>query len=133
LGTEADEYVARRANVWTAPWARTRLCKSLDEPSSTAPLELIGIAEGEVHFESAYRTPLAELRTLAKSKCTVLAFLRYARAPFWTGPAERTIVGDLRFDRSRAIEFTEFVVPEHDVDCPRNVPPWTPPRNDLLR
>jgi inner membrane protein len=133
LGNEGDEYVARRANVWTAPWARTRLCKSLDEPTSTAPLEPIGIAEGEVHFESAYRSPLAELRALAKTKCTVAGFLRYARAPFWTGPVERLIVGDLRFDRSRAIEFTEFVVPEPDTDCPRNVPPWTPPRNDLLR
>jgi inner membrane protein len=133
LGTEGDDYVARRANVWTAPWARTRLCKSLDEPTSTAPLEAIGVAEGEVHFESGYRAPLADLRELAKAKCTVAGFLRYARAPFWTAPRDGMIVGDLRFDRSRAIEFTEFVVPEPDADCPRNMPPWTPPRNDLLR
>jgi inner membrane protein len=133
LGTERDRFVARRAIVWTAPWARTRPCTSLDESTSTAPFEPIGLAEDEVHFESAYGAPLAELRELAQAKCTVAEFLRYARAPFWTERDNRLLVGDLRFDRSAKVEFTEFVVPEPDTDCPRNVPPWTPPRIDLLQ
>jgi inner membrane protein len=133
LGTDDDRFVARRANVWTAPWARTRPCTSLDEPTSTAPFERLGITEGEVRVESQYVAPLAELRELAKAKCTVAAFLRYARAPFWTTEFDRLLIGDLRFDRSPAIEFTEFAVPEPDTACPKNVPPWTPPRIDLLR
>jgi inner membrane protein len=133
VGIDGDRYVARRATVWTAPWGRTRRCVSLDEPTSTAPLERIEIAEGEVHFDREFDAPVAELRELARTKCTFAEFLRYARAPFWTTSNGHTLVGDLRFDRSGAIEFTEFPLPEPDVDCPRNVPPWKRPRSDVLR
>lgn len=132
VGSDGERYVARRATVWTAPWKRARRCAPLEEATSTAPLEPLAVAEGEVHFEMAFEAPLAELRGLAEDQCTAAAFLRYARVPFWTRLDGRWLVGDLRFDRSRAIEFTEFSIPEPDVHCPRHVPPWTPPRIDLL-
>jgi hypothetical protein len=55
------------------------------------------------------------------------AFLRFARVPFWLHEGGRaSLIGDLRFDRSSALEFAELLlVPE--PPCPRNVPPWLPP------
>jgi len=46
---------------------------------------------------------------------------------------EPTIVaGDLRYDRSPAIEFAEARMPRVVEQCPRWIPAWRPPRADLL-
>jgi hypothetical protein len=79
---------------------------------------------------SRFSAPLAELRALAASRCDAAAFLRYSRAPFWTSRTP-AVVGDLRFDRTRALEFAEMEL-SSGGECPPNVPPWTPPRADLL-
>jgi hypothetical protein len=77
------------------------------------------------------RAPLAELARLRRDSCIARAFLRFARVPFWLRDGERfTLVGDLRFDRSSAVEFAELpLVP--DAPCPRFVPPWLPPLGAL--
>jgi len=130
LGTEGGNYVARRGTVSVSPWASS--CDGLYESSSTAPLRGIAIENRGVSLSREYTAPVEELRDLAKTNCRVAAFLRYARAPFWTEEEETLIVGDLRFDRSRALDFTDLAVPGSDVDCPRHVPPLKPPRSDLL-
>jgi hypothetical protein len=129
LGIEGDRYVARRAVVSTSDWGH---CASFDGLTSTAAFARLSVEDGGVRFEREFVRPISELRQLADKSCTARAFLRYSRAPFWTSDRP-PVVGDLRFDRSRALEFTEFPLPEPEDVCPRNVPPWTPPRSDLLQ
>jgi hypothetical protein len=131
IGTERDRYVARRSIVSLAPFALSpRRCGARDPLTATAPLAAMETIDGQVLWRSEFRAPLAELRALAKTHCDAAAFLRYSRAPFWTVASDR-VVGDLRFDRTRALEFAEMTLSESGA-CPPHVPPWTPPRGDLL-
>jgi inner membrane protein len=88
---------------------------------------------GKVKLTSEVRLPLAELRRHA-SRCDVHAFLRFARAPYFVEqPNGSLVVGDLRFDRNAAIEFAEMELPTTVGECPKRVPAWIPPRDQLLR
>jgi inner membrane protein len=86
-----------------------------------------------LRWELAWSAPLSELRSLFHTNCQARAFLRYARVPFWFSQAPAEVyLGDLRYDRAPEPEFTELSVPANPVTCPRFVPPWRPPRHDLL-
>ena len=86
-----------------------------------------------LRWELAWHAPLAELRELARSNCAVSAFLRYSRAPYFFEQAPGTLyLGDLRYDRAPEPEFTELEVPARPTACPRFIPPWRPPRHELL-
>lgn len=131
LGSEGDAYVARRSIVSLAPFAMSpRRCGAMDSRTQTAPLDAIESTDGAVLWRSEFRAPLSELRTLAKTRCDAAAFLRYSRTPFWI-LAGNGIIGDLRFDRSRALEFAEMTL-SPDGACPPHVPPWFPPRAELI-
>ncbi|HVW25606.1 MAG TPA: metal-dependent hydrolase [Polyangiaceae bacterium] len=131
LGTEGDRYVARRSVVSLAPSALPpRRCGARDPRAVTAPLGAIETVDGGVLWRSEFVAPLAELRALARTHCDAAAFLRYSRAPFWVD-ASGSVMGDLRFDRSRALDFAKVTLSE-SAACPPHVPPWTPPREDLL-
>jgi hypothetical protein len=56
--------------------------------------------------------------------------LRFARVPYWTSGREPALLGDLRYDSAPALEFAEMEV---GGDCRDWIPPWLPPRADLLR
>lgn len=130
VGVDGDVYVARRARVTTAFWPAS--CTTLDGTTSTAPLRAISVRDGDVRFDRELAEPVRELRDLAKRNCTVAAFLRYSRVPFVAREGTALVVGDLRFDRSRAHDFTDLDVPNGGAGCPRHVPPWRPPRADLF-
>jgi inner membrane protein len=85
-----------------------------------------------VHFQGEHHAPLAELRELARSNCHAGAFLRFARAPFWKDRGATVVLGDLRYDRDEAGGFAELEVPARSTACPGWIPPWTPPRHDLV-
>ena len=90
-------------------------------------------ATAAVRWERTWDAPLAELVTLARTNCQVAALLRFTRAPFWFRDDAATLrVGDLRYDREPGLGFAELRVPERPAACPRNVPPWRPPRAELL-
>jgi hypothetical protein len=90
-------------------------------------------ASRAVGWDRTWEAPLAELRALARGNCQVAAVLRFARAPFWRRVDAATLhVGDLRYARGPDLGFAEVVVPERPAECPRRVPPWRPPRADLL-
>ena len=128
--TDRDEYVIQQAFVsaWPALWAPSA-CGSFSA-RTTAPLARPGRPLSEqpgVLWGREFRAPLAQLRALAQGDCVASAFLRFARVPFWiqgSGPAQ--LIGDLRFDRSPAVEFAELPL-ERGARCPRFVPPWKPP------
>jgi hypothetical protein len=77
--------------------------------------------------------PLGELAALARTNCQAAALLRFARAPFWFPVAGDSLhVGDLRYDREPGLGFAELRVRSGRPRAPPGVPPWRPPRADLI-
>jgi inner membrane protein len=129
-GTEGEHYVVRRglASAWPA-LASVDGCGPVDVHGSaplvaavSAPPNLPGLRWG-----SEFRAPFSELSELARQDCVARAFLRFARMPFWLPPSGGTqLIGDLRFDRSPAVEFAEIELAAQSA-CPTHLPPWQPP------
>jgi len=75
---------------------------------------------------------LPALRALARDDCRFRAFLRFAGAPGAnTARSAPGVVGDLRYDRSPGLDFSDLPL-DRAAPCPKRVPPWTPPRSDLF-
>ena len=82
-----------------------------------------------VHFVKTFVAPAAQLRALRARACDAAALLRYARVPYWTLLGAHEVLGDMRYDRQPALDFADIVVRGR---CRDWIPPWTPPRADLL-
>jgi inner membrane protein len=124
-------YVLRLARATALPGLNAERCPVM-RPATTAPLRPVTPATtaGErVYWDGEYRLPAEGFARLAAS-CWGHAFLRFSRAPFVVG--EQPLVGDLRFDRAREIEFTELELPEPQAACPRWTPGWHAPRQDVV-
>jgi inner membrane protein len=127
--TPEGELIVRRASV--ALLVDVAGCPTLSE-STTAPLEPVPLAsDARVRWDGQFRAPIARLRELA-GHCEVAALLRFVRVPFFVDRGDAVVVGDLRFDRDPDLDFAEVEVPRQPGACPEHVPPWTPPRADLL-
>jgi inner membrane protein len=133
-----SRYVAREAlaSGWSLLWPVQRC--TWPGTDSTAPLE-----EPTQHVDPSdarglvwgpeYRAPLAELLEARRDDCVAAAFARFARVPFWIARAGRArLIGDLRYDRSSALDFAELRL-SPQASCPRFVPPWEPPLDVLER
>jgi inner membrane protein len=126
-----EEYVVRQAlaSGWPALSSPTQ-CRATNS-GQTAPVvrpSLPAASVGDrVVWGPEFRAPRAELTRARDESCVARAYLRFARVPFWIEEGgHATLIGDLRFDRSTAIEFAELLLPP-DAPCPRHVPPWLPP------
>jgi inner membrane protein len=96
----------------------------------TAPLTAADGSDAQpVHFDATFAAPAAQLDKLAAEHCDAAAMLRFIRVPFWLEREDGTILGDLRYDRAPQLEFTERQL---NGKCSGGVPPWVPPRRDLL-
>jgi inner membrane protein len=128
LELDGEDYVVTRSTV--ALWPElvdTEACSARTLEESTAPMQPVRAGGSPRHaLHEEFRAPARELRNVAHRNCRASAFLRFARAPFWTN----SILGDLRYDREAELGFAEIELPK--PDCPRFVPGWTPPRSDLL-
>ena len=86
-----------------------------------------------VHWEGEWSAPIATLATLARENCVALAALRFIRVPIWRTLADSAVMlGDVRYGGGSGNGFTDVRVPLPPATCPAAVPPWTPPRADLL-
>lgn len=86
-----------------------------------------------VRWEAEWDAPLAELALLARDNCEVAALLRFVRVPVWAPAGRDAIdVDDLRYAGRAGLSFAGFRVLVRPTSCPRRVPPWRPPRADLL-
>lgn len=134
IGRHADRYELRVATVSVAPALVTAVACGVEPTGKTANLRRSELPDtAGVAWEGVWRAPLAQLRTLARERCDVAAFLRYARVPFWLErPAGELLVGDLRYDREPGPGFAEVELPGKIEACPKWVPPWIPPRSDVL-
>jgi len=105
------------------------------EATPTAPLTPLKAAvDPRLALFDEYRAPLAESRQLARERCEARAFYRFARVPYATAlaPDGSRVIGDLRYDRHRSLDFSDIRLTPRVGDCPRHVPPWLPPRADIL-
>ena len=86
-----------------------------------------------VRWDSEWSAPVAELATLARESCPALAALRFIRVPAWQSASPATVfLGDVRYGGGSGNGFSDVTVPRESSQCPRAVPPWTPPRAELL-
>lgn len=123
----AGEIVLRRGTLSIAPrWHPQSDCLSRQfTGGSPAPAAADGLAWSE-----EIRQPIARLRTLDDTNCRVRAWLQFGRAPVVRG--DRIL--DLRFETGGRGNFTAMRINAGSAGdgCPAHVPPWAPPRADVL-
>lgn len=133
--TQSQAVVARRAMLALAPSvipADGCLSRSLNLPSS-APLERVRAADSaELRWYGEIATDLDRLRSRVATDCEAAAAMRFIRVPWLATVGADTVLGDLRYDREKALGFAEVALHLPPVACPRLVPHWRPPRADLL-
>lgn len=130
-----DQYVVRKAIV--APFPKLFSVTDCPEMATeqTAPIQPFASkidAAQAIRWVGMYAAPLAELRHLAATHCSVREMLRFVRVPFWLNDGDDIVVGDMRFDREPGLGFAEMRTPSVVTECPPWIPPWVPPRQDLL-
>jgi inner membrane protein len=90
-------------------------------------------ASAAVRWDTEWTAPHAELSALARESCPALAALRFIRVPAWRAVDDSTVMlGDVRYGGGSGNGFSDVRVPRRSTACPDAVPPWTPPRADLL-
>jgi inner membrane protein len=132
---ESNALVLRRAMLSMAPhWIPAARCpgRSLDSPI-TAPLQEVAAQEmPELEWYGAIRSDIDTLVSAWRESCQVDALMRFVRAPWLARVEGDLVIGDLRYDRERGRGFSEIEIGTDGEPCPRFVPPWVPPRQDLL-
>ena len=133
---DAQRYSVRlgRVAIWPA-WLDLQSCPYDRAASPTAPLQPI-LAGGSARLllNAEYQGSLAELRTLDGARCEAHALLQFARVPY-LGAIQADgsrVMGDLRYDRNPGLDFSDVRLTRGQGRCPEYVPPWQPPRADIL-
>jgi inner membrane protein len=86
-----------------------------------------------VRWDREWTAPHAELARLARESCPALAALRFIRVPAWRAVDDSTVMlGDVRYGGASGSGFSDVRVPRRSAVCPDAVPPWVPPRAELL-
>lgn len=86
-----------------------------------------------VRWDREWTAPLEELSILARDSCPALAALRFIRVPAWRALDDSTLMlGDVRYGGASGSGFSDVRVPRRSAACPEAVPPWIPPRADVL-
>ncbi len=133
---QVDRYWVRLGHVATFPaWLDADACPYDRGANPTTPLAPLAVRDGNrLRFTEEYEAAVAELAGLNRDRCEVRALLRFARVPYFTAltPDQTRVVGDVRYDRNPDLDFSDFRLPAVQGGCPPHVPPWLPPRADLL-
>lgn len=86
-----------------------------------------------VQWDAEWTAPRTELASIARESCVAHAALRFIRAPFWRTVGDSTLtLGDVRFGGGSGRGFSVVRVSRRAERCPANVPPWVPPRADVI-
>ena len=134
--TQENSVITRRTMLALAPSlipADGCLSRSLNIPSS-APLEPVSVADSaELHWYGEIASSLDRLRERVAADCEAAAAMRFIRVPWLAAIEGDMVLGDLRYDREKELGFAELALQDPPGACPRLVPPWQPPRADLLQ
>jgi len=132
--------VERSGELYRVSTARVRSVPSLGDVSRCGSRDAPGLlfrhsprrSTPRIQWDAEWTASRAELATLAHN-CTALAALRFIRVPAWRTVDDSTVMlGDVRYGGGSGSGFSDVAVPFRSATCPQAVPPWTPPRIDLL-
>lgn len=133
---DATHYLLRHGTWSLAPrWLPAGQCPGRDLfQHITAPREAMHDAESaQVFWRGEIRMPRDQVANLAATDCRAAAFLRFARAPWVAARDGARVIGDLRYDREAEAGFAEIELDLRVTQCPSHIPPWLPPRQDLIQ
>jgi inner membrane protein len=134
--TQGASVIARRTMLALAPSlipADGCLSRDLDLPSS-APLKRVQVPDtAELHWYGEIATDVDLIRNRVAADCEVAAAMRFIRVPWLAAVGRALVLGDLRYDREKALGFAEVELHDPPGACPRWVPQWRRPRADLLQ
>lgn len=133
---EGEHYVVRRAMLSLLPgWMPADQCptRALEAPTTAALEPVARPASPTLQWHGQLRMLQADLVQLVAEHCEAAAFMRFARIPWLQRTDDGWLIGDLRYDREPQLGFAELALHLPPAKCPRNVPPWIPPRQDLLQ
>lgn len=143
--TDGDRYVIRHGTWSLAPtWMSAQQCPGRDlfrnitapispMPISPMPVSAMPDANTTVRWRGEIIMPRDQVAQLAASSCEAAAFMRFARMPWILRRDGGSVMGDLRYDREPGLGFAEIELDEKSGGCPSYIPPWIPPRTDLLQ
>jgi inner membrane protein len=134
IETEAERYLTRRG-VW-APFPGVlgaADCPALFHPDPRTHTAVPAPSTPHAVWLGQTDQALPRLRQLATHHCGVAAFLQFARAPHLREEDGELVLNDLRYERDGLEGFWTARFPSDMQECPRNRPPWLPPRLDVLQ
>lgn len=135
--TDGDRYLIRHATWSLAPgWIPAQQCPGRNLfKNITAPISPVGNANNTttVLWLGEIIMPRDQIAQLAATNCAAAAFMRFARMPWILQRDNASVLGDLRYDREPGLGFAEIELGEESGGCPWYIPPWIPPRKELLR
>ena len=129
----AATYHVSTARVSAAPWITT--ASRCGARGGSGPLFRSSLrpSSPRVQWDTEWTASTEQLLTLARESCPALAALRFIRVPVWSVVDDSTFaLGDARFGGGSGRGFTDVTVPRRSTVCPKAVPPWIPPRADLI-
>ena len=121
------------ARVSAAPWIT--VASRCGTRGSAGPMFRVSsrASTPAIQWDAEWAAPQGELATLARESCPALAALRFIRVPAWRSLTDATVMlGDVRFGGGSGRGFSDVTVPRRAAACERSVPPWIPPRADIL-
>lgn len=133
--------VERSGSTYRVSTARVSAAPSVTDAARCAARSSAGpifhssprVSTRAVRWDSEWSAPIAELAALARESCPALAALRFIRAPVWqSSSAGAVLLGDVRYGGGSGSSFSDVRVPRQALACPPAVPPWIPPRAELL-
>ena len=135
MQTGGGRYTVRHAMFANAPSvvSADRCPGVFEGQASTAPLTATQApASPAVRWLGEFSMPVDRLASLVAGNCEAFELMQFARAPFATELDGQWVIGDLRFDRERALGMAEISLAAQPANrCRYNVP-WVPPRAALL-
>ena len=121
-----------RATVAPFPWLRDVSHCMVDVVIDNEGMTKAAERSRTVAFSSEWNAPRAELQHLVATNCEIAAAMRFIRVPQWEFAENGAVtIADVRFGQGGS--FAGIASQTPPKTCPRFVPPWTPPRSDILR
>jgi inner membrane protein len=136
LHLDGDRYAAHHGILTLAPELLSAgQCASASRDRQARTLQAISATHDPSMIQrETFSMSKAVLAELIGGHCDAAAFMQFARAPFFAPVGSGWVMGDLRFGQGSTHGFTDIHInaERSDAPCP-STPPWTPPREDLLR
>ncbi|HEX4923223.1 MAG TPA: metal-dependent hydrolase [Bdellovibrionales bacterium] len=130
IATAGPVYEVKRGIVSLFPALQAAAaCPDLGRLSAAGPQEraLETLGPIQAGWGETYKTELSNFEVL-KDHCPYRAWMRFARVPFITADGAT----DLRFSRRGMRNFADLSGGDPSA-CPPNIPPWVPPRLDVIK